>query len=161
MTLASISNSLMTLLDRQAILNVLARDCWMGLAKQLCGVFLIFSLVSCSGAAIKQDEDADAKSVVAKRAQSRWDALIKGDLAAAYEYLSPGTRVALSLEGYKAKVRPGRWKKVSVESVACERDRCDIIIILEYSYRDMKSIESRQSETWLHEGDKWWYVPRK
>lgn len=133
----------------------------MSFAKQLGVLFLVCSLVGCAGTGIKPDEDVDAKSVVAKKVQSRWDALIKGDLVTAYGYLSPGTRSVVSLEIYKAKLRPGMWKKASVDSVTCEQDRCDVVIMLEYSHRDMKSIESRQNETWLHEGGNWWYVPRK
>lgn len=136
----------------------------MNVVKQLGVIFVVlvvFGLTGCAGTISKPDEDADAKSVVAKKAQSRWDALIRGDLAAAYEYLSPGSRSVLSLEAYKAKIRPGWWKKASVDTVTCGQDRCDVVIMLEYSYRDMKSIESPQNETWLHESGGWWYVPRK
>jgi hypothetical protein len=143
------------------MLDVWARDGLMCFAKQLGLILLVGGLTGCAGVGVKPDGDADAKSVVAKRAQSRWGALIKGDLAAAYEYLSPGTRSVLSLEEYGARIRTMRWKKTSVDSVVCERDRCDVAIMLEYSYRDIKSIETRQIETWLHEGGNWWYVPRK
>lgn len=131
--------------------------------KQLGALLLVFvfGLAGCAGTGVKQDGGVDAKEVVAKRVQSRWDALIKGDLAAAYEYLSPGTRSIMPLDSYRTKIKPGRWKKVSVDSVACEQDRCEVVIVLEYSYRDMKSIESRQNEIWLHESGNWWYVPRK
>jgi len=138
----------------------LAKGGSMDCARWLGVIFLVCGLAGCAGTGIKSNEEADAKIAVAKKAKSRWDALIKGDLAAAYEYLSPGTRSVLSLEAYKAKIRPGLWKRVSVDSVTCERSRCDVAIMLEYSYRDIKSIETRLIETWLHEGG-WWYVPRK
>ena len=37
------------------------------------------------------------------RAQARWDAVIKGDLEAAYAYISPGSRQVYSFERFKAK----------------------------------------------------------
>jgi len=131
-------------------------------AKQLGVLLMVFGLMGCAGTGVKTEVKADApQDAVAKKAQSRWDALIKGDLDAAYGYLSPGTRSVMSLELYKAKIRPGRWKKASVDSVACVQDRCDVSIKLEYSYRDMKSIETRLNEVWLQENDEWWFVPRK
>ena len=131
-------------------------------AKQLGVLLMVFGLMGCAGTGVKMEGKADtSQDAVAKKAQSRWDALIKNDLDAAYGYLSPGTRSVMSLELYKAKIRSGRWKKVSVDSVACEQDRCDVGIKLEYSYRDMKSIETRLNEVWLREDGDWWYVPRK
>lgn len=130
----------------------------MGFAKQFGATLIIFGLIGCVSTVIKTEASQD---IVAKKAQFRWDALIKGDLATAYEYLSPGSRSVMSLELYKAKVRSGRWKKVSVDSVACEQDRCDVVMAVEYSYRDMESIVTRISETWLQEGNDWWYIYKK
>lgn len=135
----------------------------MGFAKQLYVLLVIFGLVGCAGTGVKPDKNADSQGVVAKKAQSRWDALIKGDLAAAYEYLSPGYRSVTSLELYKAKIRTGLWKKVKVDSVACEKDRCDVVLIVEYSYPKygMESISSRLNEVWLQEDGDWWFVQKK
>lgn len=139
----------------------IARGSFVNFARQWSVLLLVFGLMGCSGAGVKPVMKVDSREIVAERVQSRWDALIKGDLAAAYEYLSPGSRSVLSLEAYKAMIHPGLWKKVSVDSVACEQDRCDVVILLEYHYRDMKSAVTRQNEIWLQEGGNWWYVPRK
>jgi len=90
LTLTSISNSLGTLLDRRAMPDELAKGGSMDCARWLGVIFLVCGLAGCAGTGIKSNEEADAKIAVAKKAKSRWDALIKGDLAAAYEYLSPG-----------------------------------------------------------------------
>lgn len=124
-------------------------------------VVLIAGLAGCGGTAIKPDSASDRQEAVEKRAQSRWDALIKGDLAAAYEYLSPGTRSMMPLGVYRNKILPGLWKKASVDSVSCELDRCEVEMRVEYSYRDIKAVESRIKEFWLLDGGSWWYVPRK
>lgn len=130
----------------------------MNFAKQFGALLVVFGLVGCAGTGAKTEAPQD---IVAKKAQSRWDALIKGDLDAAYGYLSPGARSVMSLELYKAKTRPGRWQKVDVDSVVCAQDRCDVGIMLKYGYRDMKAIETRLDEVWMQDGGDWWYVPRK
>lgn len=155
------SNSLDIVTDRRVAAAVLVRDDVMGIAKQLGVALLAFGLAGCAVNGSKMDNGADFQSIVAKKAQSRWDALIKGDLAAAYEYLSPGSRSVQSLEAYKNTIRPGMWKKASVDSVVCEKDRCDVVIMIEYSYRDLKSIETRLNEIWLQEDGNWWFVSKK
>lgn len=138
------------------------KERFVNVAKQLGVLLMVFGLMGCAGTGAKTEVKVDApQDAVAKRAQSRWDALIKGDLDAAYGYLSPGMRSVMSLELYKAKIVPGRWKKAGVDSVACVQDRCDVSIKLEYGYRAIKSIETRLDEVWLQENDEWWFVPRK
>ncbi|MHB9103274.1 MAG: hypothetical protein ACYC2E_17415 [Sulfuricella sp.] len=122
---------------------------------------LVVGLAGCAGIARDAGGAQDTRQQVSERASARWDALIAGDLARAYEYLSPGTRDVMSLDLYKSRTRAGGWKKASVDTVSCEQDRCEVTMVIEHSYRDMKSIETRLSEVWLQEGGKWWYVPRK
>lgn len=130
--------------------------------KWLSAILLAFGLAGCAGTGGKTEGQADApQDIVAKKAQSRWDALTKGDLDAAYEYLSAGTRSVMSLALYKAKVRPGLWRGAVVDTVACVQDRCDVVIVVEYSYRDMKSIKRSLEEVWLKDSDGWGYVPRR
>lgn len=100
----------------------------------------------------------EAREIVASQALARWEALIKGEIAKAYEYLSPGTRAVVPLNVYTAKIRPGLWKKAKVESVTCEQEQCAVTMIVEYSYRSIESIEARMNEVWLLEDGKWWYV---
>jgi hypothetical protein len=130
------------------------------IARRLGMLFVAVALAGCAGMAAKP-ETALPQEAVAKRAQARWDALIKSDLDAAYGYLSPGTRSVMSLDLYKAKIRPGMWKKASVESVTCERDRCDIRVMVEYDFRELKSIVRPLEEVWMEADGEWWHVPRK
>jgi hypothetical protein len=143
------------------------------LKKRMCGMVhklqrtaalvLSIGVMGCagSGGGSAQSVQADQQKMVADRATARWEALIKGDFAKAYSYLSPGTRDITSLDLYKAKIRGGRWKKVNVDSVSCEQDRCKVSMAIEYSYRDIKSIETRLEEDWLRQDGKWWNVPRR
>lgn len=129
--------------------------------------FLVLGLAGCAGTGAGSQSVDSAKSVesavsdreiVASRASARWEALLKGELAKAYEYLSPGTRAVMPLNVYTAKIRPGLWKKAKVESVTCELEQCAVTMMVEYSYRSIESIEARMNEVWLLEDGKWWYV---
>lgn len=124
-------------------------------------VLLAVGLAGCAGIVQDTGKQQDPHRQVRELALARWDALIAGDLARAYEYLSPGTRDVMSLDLYKKKIRTGGWKKASVDTVSCEQDRCGVTMVIKYDYRNVKSLETRLSEDWLQEGGKWWYVPRK
>lgn len=124
-------------------------------------LFLSVGMIGCagSGGGSLSDTQNEPQKIVADLAAARWEALTKGDFAKAYSYLSPGTREVMSLDLYKAKIRGGNWKKANVDSVSCEQDQCKVLIAVEYSYRDIKSIETRVDEYWLRREGKWWFVP--
>ena len=142
--------------------------------KRMCGIayelqrgaaalILGVGMVGCagSGGGSSQSVQVEPQKMVADLAVARWEALIKGDYAKAYSYLSPGTREVMSLDLYQAKVRGGKWKKANVDSVSCEQDQCKVLMAIEYSYRDIKSLDTRLDENWLRRDGKWWYVPRR
>lgn len=124
-------------------------------------MLLVVGLAGCAGIVPDEGGQLDPRQQVSERASARWNALIAGDLAKAYEYLSPGTRDVMTLDSYKAKTRPGTWRKAKVDTVTCEKDRCEVAMLIEHDYRNMKSIESRLNEVWLQDGGKWWFVPKK
>jgi hypothetical protein len=133
------------------------------LQKGAAALVLSIGVMGCagSGGGSVQSVQADPQKMVADLATARWEALIKGDIAKAYSYLSPGTRDVTSLDTYKAKIRGGRWKKANVDSVSCERDQCKVLMAIEYSYRNIQSLDTRLDESWLRQDGKWWYVPRR
>jgi hypothetical protein len=97
---------------------------------------------------------------VAKRALGRWDALIKGDLDAAYTYLSPASRETMPLDVYKAKHRTGLYRAAQVDSVDCEVEVCIVTLSLTFDYRRTKGIKMPLVEKWLISGGKAWFVDR-
>ncbi|MEO6423658.1 MAG: hypothetical protein ABIR84_13555 [Candidatus Nitrotoga sp.] len=139
--------------------------CGMGykLKRSIAAIILSIGILGCagSGGSSASSEQVEPQKMVAELAAARWEALIKGDIAKAYTFLSPGTRDVMSLDLYKAKIRSGNWKKANVDSVSCEHDQCKASIAIEYGYRDIKSLETRLEENWLRQNGKWWYVPRK
>jgi hypothetical protein len=98
------------------------------------------------------------QALVAVRAQARWDAVIKGDMEAAYAYLSPASRQVLSLDKFKSSLRSGSFREAKVETVTCEGDVCTVRLILTYDHRMMKGISTPLGEAWVFEGGQAWYV---
>ena len=113
-----------------------------------------------SGApALSADSAADVKrAAVAKRAEDRWQLLIKGDLAGAYEYLSPGSRSTMSYEQYRAKHRVGFYRAAKVDSVTCEDAVCTADLKLTYDARQLKGITTPITEKWVIEQGQVWFV---
>ncbi len=133
------------------------------LQKGVVALSLCIGVMGCAGSSGGSTSavQINPQKVVADLAAARWEALIKGDFAKAYNFLSPGTREVMSLDLYKTKIRGGNLKKANVDHVTCEQDQCKVLMAIEYSYRDIKSIETRLDENWLRQDGKWWYVPRK
>jgi hypothetical protein len=131
----------------------------MELARKAAVIFLALGIAGCAGIKATPPQ-LEAKDEVANLAAARWALLIKGDVAKAYEFLSPGTRKVMSLDVYKARIRAGGWKSATVNSVTCEKDVCKVVMAIDYTYRNMP-IDTLLDEDWLQENGKWWYSPRK
>jgi hypothetical protein len=100
------------------------------------------------------------QKVVAERAKERWDLLIKGDVAGAYQFLSSGSKAATPADVYKAKIRPGLWRQATVSKVDCQAEVCKVIMLITYDAKRMKGIETPIDETWVIENGSAWYVYR-
>lgn len=120
---------------------------------------VVMGLAGCAVIGVDSSPEAKQK-VVAERAGARWQLLIKGDLAGAYEFMSAGSRATMPLDLYKAKMRPGSWRQASVEKVNCEAEICKVVVEVTYDRKDMKGIQTPVSEVWIIEKGSAWYVYR-
>lgn len=100
-----------------------------------------------------------AQEIVKDRAQARWNALVQGDVKAAYEFFSPGSRITMSLADFASGIRVGFWKEVAVDKVECDADRCEVSTTIEYEFRGSR-IKTPNRETWVRDGSDWWYLRR-
>jgi hypothetical protein len=108
-----------------------------------------------------KDMTPEAKqALVTERINARWDLLIKGDLDGAYKFLSAGSQEAMSLKVYKAKVKPGMWREVKIDSMNCDAEICQAKMTLTYDHRLMKGVQTPFEETWILEKGNAWYVYR-
>jgi hypothetical protein len=120
---------------------------------------LVVGLAGC--ATVSPDSSADRKQkVVAERAQARWELLIKGDVPSAYQFLSAGSKAAMPVEQYKAKIQPGMWRQAKVGKVDCEAELCKVVMMVTYDAKQMRGIETPIDETWIIENGSAWYVYR-
>ncbi len=124
-------------------------------ACRLAGVFLGGAVLVSACASL---DSRPAPEIVKERSQARWNALVKGEIAKTYEYLSPTTRSTLKLEDYAANMRVGFWKAVTVDGVDCgSPERCVVSVTVDYEYK-MGRNKSPLKETWIREGSNWWYA---
>lgn len=130
----------------------------------LLAVLAVVVLNACATApvsGVKAPRTADANSEVRALAQGRWDALVRGDVTAAYGYLSPASRASVPLLQYQQNIRVGFWKRAVVETVSCEPEVCKVGVTITYDYRDVKGVETTLNESWVSEDGKWWFVLKK
>lgn len=111
---------------------------------------------------VGKDSSPDEKAAaVTKRAQERWDVLLKGDVKAAYTYLSPASRAVTSLERYQSRTNPANYRAVKLDKVTCQAETCQLRFWLTFDHRVMKGVETPLDETWIIENGQAWYVHRE
>lgn len=99
------------------------------------------------------------EQVVKERAQARWNAMVSADLKTAYEYFSPTTRQTLKYEGFVIAYRQGFWKSATVDSVQCPKpDLCQVDVTIESEVKKGLKVKGPLRETWIREGNDWWYA---
>jgi len=102
----------------------------------------------------------NVKEEVEARAAARWQALLKGDLETAYQYLSPASKEVIPLDVYKGKHKIGMYRAAKVDAVACEADVCTVTMSVTYDYKRKKGIVTPLTEKWVISGGRAWYVER-
>ena len=100
--------------------------------------------------------DAATQQVTA-RAQLRWNALLKGDMAVAYQFISPGGRSLMSLEQYRPRVNAGFWRGAKVKEASCAAETCDVTVLVDMTIEGVK-FTNPIKESWILDAGKWWFV---
>jgi hypothetical protein len=98
------------------------------------------------------------RAVLTERINARWDALIKGDLDRAYTFMSQASRDAYTLGVYRAKVRPGMWRSVKIDSIDCDGAVCWAKLVLTYDHPRMKGVQTPFAESWIIENGNAWFI---
>ena len=127
----------------------------LGFAVALAGL----AVAACATISVDSAPEVKQK-VVAERAQARWQALMKGDLDAAYAFLSPASKKATPLKEYAGTIKPGMWRDVKVDKVSCEAELCKVQLAVTYDAKMMKGITTPIWESWVIEDGSAWYVYR-
>lgn len=117
---------------------------------------VVVTLAVISGCAAVKPRTAE--EAVREKAQARWDAMVKGDFAEAYRYLSPGSRSVITAENFASSLRKGFWRSAQVEKVECgSAHTCEAVATIEYEHLGMRT-KTPIRETWILEGADWWYL---
>ena len=126
-----------------------------GPRSRIAGVVLASMLAACGS--VPGKEEAKPEAVVRALAQERAKAVVAGDVARIYGYLSPTTREAMSLDAFRNTIRAGFWTQAEVVKVDCQPEVCDVELQVTYVYRG-SSIVTPVRESWIRSGGGWWHV---
>src|SRR6185369_9120231 len=134
---------------------------WRGLVWWLA----LLGMAGCAavGGGLTKDTPPEVKlAAVKERVNARWAALIKGDMDAAYGFLSPTSRETVSLATYASRIGKIRYTSATVESVNCEAEACKVDLKVTYDYpvpgKIMRGIQTPLSETWVLDKGAAWLV---
>jgi len=114
-------------------------------------------LAACAGLGSSKRED-----LVRQRALERWQALVAGQFAKAYEYSAPGFRSVVTPDAFRSRQGSAvKWEGAEVVSVDCpETARCIAKIRIDFrpllGGRFGDKIDTHIDETWLLEDGQWW-----
>jgi len=126
---------------------------------------LICSLLLLSACATTARTD----NIIEERATARWDTLLSGDLAGAYEFLSPGFRSSVPSLQYQRQILLNKVKWTGAQYIEsdCTETTCKVKISLDYTVYGalpgVKSFDGTQEieESWVKVNGKWYFVPNK
>lgn len=106
---------------------------------------------------------------VAERAQDRWDALLAGELEAAYAFYSPGYRSTTSLIDFAFGIRARRvhWTSAQYTEHRCSESSCTVTFDVGFRVNqpvpglDKWDGSQIMEEKWVRTDGQWWYLPKK
>ena len=112
---------------------------------------------------VTKDSPPEVKQATVKdRANARWAAMIKGDIDAAYAYVSPASRQTVPIEVFASRRGATKYTAATVESVSCGAESCNVEIKLTYDYpvqgKIMLGIQTPLTETWVFDKGNAWLV---
>ena len=124
-------------------------------------VGIAVNLVGCGTVAtppVAVENSAEATSkIVLERAQLRWNSLLKADMAAAYQFISPGGRLLMTAEQYRPRVNATFWRGARAEKAVCAAETCDVSVLVDIFVEGVKTTVPVK-ETWILDAGKWWFV---
>ncbi len=114
---------------------------------------LVLGLAACASVApITAESPADAKQAqVVDRANARGTALVQGDLDAAYEFLSEGSKAVIGKDNFKRRMGIVPFRAYRIEAASCEGATCKVQSKLTYDHRLMKGVTTPVTEVWVIE----------
>ena len=98
------------------------------------------------------------RAAVLKRADERGTLLVRGDLDAAYAYLSEGSKAVITLDNFKRRMSMVPFTAYRIDEAACDAESCKVKSKLTFDHRMMKGAVSPSTETWVVERGNLYFV---
>lgn len=98
------------------------------------------------------------RAAVLARADARGAALVKGDLDAAYAFMSEGSKAVISLDNFKRRMSIVPFTAYRIDDAACDAGGCKVMAKLTYDHRVMKGVTTPITETWVVERGQLFFV---
>lgn len=99
------------------------------------------------------------EEVVRERSQARLNALIDDEVELAYSFSTPSYRSSVPIGAYYANFAgAGAWTKATVSKVECQKDVCDVSVLVTYKLTRLGIAEHTRplKEKWLNVDGEWW-----
>jgi hypothetical protein len=124
---------------------------------------MVAGLVGCASThgTLSPSSSTEARNALAaERAGARWQALMKGDYPAAYEFMSEASRKIVSLDQFRARSlgRGVVWRDATVRGAKCDAEVCKVDLFVTYDHPKIKGMGFPVTETWVIERGSTWYV---
>ncbi len=138
-------------------MNNFANNSRVGLLGVVCGLLLLSACAT----------SVSTENQIEQRVTARWETLLSGDLAGAYEFLSPGYRSSVSSMQYQRSVllQQVKWTSAKYVESTCEETTCNVKVLVGFtvygalpgvkSFNGTKDIE----ESWVLISGNWYLVP--
>jgi hypothetical protein len=124
----------------------------------LCVLLLVMAACSTGNVVPVSTQGSESpEKIVVRRAQERWDALLAGNLAKAYGYISPVGRSVMSVDDYTRQVNSEYWRGAKVKDAKCEPELCVVRYDFDYEVAGVK-LSRVYEEKWIVDNGMWWFV---
>jgi hypothetical protein len=125
------------------------------------GMAVLFVMAGCATTSreVTKDSPPEVKrTVVRERADARWQAILKGDFAGAYGYMSPASRLQINQATFEKRMRDAQFRGSTLGAVECQGETCRVDATMTYDHQMMKGVTTPVQETWIIDGGQAWYV---
>lgn len=110
------------------------------------------------GAVTPSTSPEEKRAAVLARADARGAALVKGDLDAAYAFLSEGSKAVIPLDNFKRRMSVVPFSAYRIDDASCGTDTCKVNSKLTYDHRVMKGVTTPVTETWVVERGQLFFI---
>jgi hypothetical protein len=119
---------------------------------------LLGLLPGCAGTVTKDSPIEARQEAAGVRAAAKWNLILAGNAAGAYEYLSPASRKVVDRTEFVARMQRTAFRTATVEKSDCSVEVCQVWVAVTYDHPMMKGVRNTLRENWILENGTFWFV---